>query len=169
MFFAEELAQIDLPAALKLLEGMEDKRDSHLGRIAHELAAKNPAEAERVLMMMRDRWPDFRDNYAMRVCYRMASVDRKRAHALAGAMKDYRLQARALGAMALAIAREDRAAAVALIREAFAGLEAVMDDDADQWNGLGTAATAAAGLLPLGGCPGNSPSILRTVLVLRSG
>ena len=40
----------------------------YLGHIAHELAARNPAEAERVLMMAPDVWPNFRDNYTQRVC-----------------------------------------------------------------------------------------------------
>jgi len=62
---AEELAQADLPAALNLLEGTEGVRDhgEYLGRIAHELAGRTPAEAERVLMMMHDVWPHFRDEY----------------------------------------------------------------------------------------------------------
>ena len=62
---AEELARFDLPAALELLKGTEEDRDhdEYLGTIAHELAGKNPAEAERVLMMMRDVWPHSRDEY----------------------------------------------------------------------------------------------------------
>ncbi len=78
---AEELAPIDLAGALALLEGMEDDREHELalGHIAHELAARVPAEAERVLGMMRDRWPRFRDDDAQRVCYRMAAVDADRA------------------------------------------------------------------------------------------
>ena len=57
-------------------------------------------------MMMRDVWPHFRDEYIERVCYRMVSVDSKRAKALAAAAKNYRHRARALGAMALAISRK---------------------------------------------------------------
>ena len=78
---AEELAPIDIPAALGLLIGVEEEREygQYLGHIAHELAGRNPAEAERILMMSPDAWPNFRDNYTQRVCYRMAGVDLERA------------------------------------------------------------------------------------------
>jgi beta-lactamase regulating signal transducer with metallopeptidase domain/protocatechuate 3,4-dioxygenase beta subunit len=147
---AEELAPIDLAGALTLLEGMQDDREYEmaLGHIAHELAARAPAEAERVLGMMRDQWPHFRDDYAQRVCYRMAAVDPKRARAIAGRMKDYRAKARALGAMALAL-KADRTVAAGLVREAFAVLERAVEEGQDMWNGLGSASTAAAGLLPI--------------------
>ena len=54
--FAEELCQIDLDAALKLTKGLSDARefDRHHGNIAHELAGKDPAAAERVLGMVKD-------------------------------------------------------------------------------------------------------------------
>lgn len=147
---AEELAPIDVAGALELLKGMEDDREheSGLGHMAHELAARAPAEAERVLGMMRDQWPHFRDDYAQRVCYRMASVDAGRARAIAARMKDARAKARALGVMALAL-KADRPTAIALVREAFAVLEQSVEEGTDSWNGLGTASTAAAGLLPI--------------------
>ena len=55
--FAEELAQIDLDAALALTKDLSDPRefDRHHGNIAHELAGKDPAAAERVLAMVRNR------------------------------------------------------------------------------------------------------------------
>ncbi len=150
---AEELAQVDLPAALDLLEATKEDRDhdKYLGRIAHELAGKNPAEAERVLMMMRDAWPHFRDEYTERVCYRMVAVDPKRAKALAAAIKKPRHRSRALGAMALAISRKtrDRTQAVQLCNEAFAVLEQAVASGTDDWDGLGMACTAGAGLLPI--------------------
>jgi beta-lactamase regulating signal transducer with metallopeptidase domain len=150
---AEELAQVDLPAALKLLEGTEGERehDQYLGRIAHELAGKNPAEAERVLMLMRDVWPHFRDEFTQRVCYRMVTVDPKRAKALAASMKTPRHRARALGAMALAIMTKkgDRAPAVQLLDDAFAVLDQAVTSGSDDWDGLGMACTAGAGLLPI--------------------
>ncbi len=124
---AEELAPIDIPAALGLLKGVEQERDygQYLGHIAHELAGRNPAEAERILMMSPDAWPNFRDNYTQRVCYRMAAVHLERARKLAAGMKDYRNRARALGAMALmrVKARQDQATASRLLDEAFAVLD----------------------------------------------
>ena len=55
--FAEELAQIDLDAALALTKDLKDPTDSdrHHGNIAHELAGKDPAAAERVLAMVRNQ------------------------------------------------------------------------------------------------------------------
>ena len=66
---AEELATVDLSAALNLLKGTDDNRDfdQYLGRIAHELAGTRLPDAERVLMMMRDVWPHFRDEYTQAV------------------------------------------------------------------------------------------------------
>ncbi len=150
-FVAEELSTVNLPGALALLEGAKEDRDHDLflGHIAHELAGRDPAEAERVLMMIRDVWPNFRDNYTQRVCHRMAAVDRDRALRLAGSMTNYRHKARAFGAIALTIAPKDRPAAERSLAEAFAILERVVEDGKDQWDGLGTACTAAAGLLPM--------------------
>ena len=112
---AEEMALVDLPAALELLKGTEEEREheQYLGHIAHRLAGKDPGEAERVLKMMRDHWPYFRDMYIQRVCHRMVTLDRDRAMRLARGMTDYRYKARTLGAMALALAstRKDHAAA----------------------------------------------------------
>ena len=124
----------------------------YLGHIAHRLAGKDPAEAERVLMtMMRDQWPYYHDTYAQRVCYRMVTLDPERALRLAREITDYNDKARALGAMAMALAQsgKDRATAEALLDEAFGGLEKVASGNQDQWNGLSMACTAAAGLLPI--------------------
>jgi hypothetical protein len=150
---AEELAQVDMPVALKLLEGTENERehDRYLGCIAHEIAGRNPAEAERVLKMMRDVWPHFRDEYTQKVCYRMVKLDRQRAMNLAAGMKNHRHRARALGAMALAIenTKRDHAGAVRLLDEAFQVLDQAVESRHDDWDGLGMACTAAAGLLPI--------------------
>ena len=150
---AQALAPIDLPAALGLLKGTEEERDhqQYLGQIAHELAGRNPVEAERIVGMLRDNWPHFRDNYTQRVCYRMVSVDPKRAMALAAGMTDHRHKARALGAMALALSetKKDPATASRLLDEAFAVLDEAVASNQDDWNGLSMACTAAAGLLPI--------------------
>ena len=64
---AEALARLDLPAALKVIEDLErdvrknEKSDRSsvferfLGHIAYKLAARSPADAERVLERMPDR------------------------------------------------------------------------------------------------------------------
>jgi hypothetical protein len=127
--FAEELAQIDPPAALGLVKDLKDpfEFDRHHGNIAHELAAIQPAEAERVLGMLRDKDPlrgdRLRGDYTVRVAYRMAAVDRDRARRLADAIADRPLRAYALGLMAGIVAKTDRAAAEGLLRDAFDVLE----------------------------------------------
>ncbi len=79
--FAEELAQIDLDAALELTKDLADPRafNRHHGNIAHELAGRNPAQAERVLEIVKDK--SQRNTYAVRVVYRMAPLDLVRAGA----------------------------------------------------------------------------------------
>ena len=138
---------------MKLLAGTEHERehDQYLGRIAHEIAGRNPAEAEKVLKMMRDVWPHFRDDFTQKVCYRMVTVDRKRAQALAAGMKNHRHRARALGAMALALEKTkgDHETAIRLLDEAFQMLDQAVEARKDDWDGLGMACTAAAGLLPI--------------------
>ena len=99
-----EIGAVDLPAALELLKGTEEEREHerYLGRIAHRLAGKDPAEAERVFMMtMRDQWPYFHDTYTQRVCYRMVTLDPERAMRVARGITNYSDKARALGVMAL--------------------------------------------------------------------
>ena len=80
--FAEELVQVDLEAALALTKDLADARefDRHHGNIAHELGGRNPAEAERVLGMVKDAFQ--REQYTVRVVYRMAPVDLERARRL---------------------------------------------------------------------------------------
>ncbi len=150
---AEELAPIDLPGALNLLKGTESERDhdEYLGKMAREVAGKNPPEAERVLIRMRDVWPHSRDEAAQRVCYRMVTADRERAVSLASRIKNYRHRARALGRMALALEKnkKDHALAVRLLGEAFDLLEKAVASGIDDWDGLGVACTTAAGLLPI--------------------
>ena len=150
---AEELAQVDLPAALKLLEGIENDRghDQYLGRIAHEIAGRNPAEAERILMMMRDVWPHFRDEYTQKVCYRMVTVDRAASPGPGGRDEKLPPPGSCPGCDGPG-SREDQgdhATALRLLDEAFRVLDQAVDERKDDWDGLGMACTAAAGLLPI--------------------
>ena len=96
--------QIDLEAALALTKDLADARefDRHHGNIAHELAGRDPAQAERVLAMVKDRFQ--RDHYAVRVVYRMAPLDLARARRLAESISDECLKGYALGMMALRLA-----------------------------------------------------------------
>lgn len=166
--FAEELGQIDLPAALELMKGLTDvgEFDRHHGNLAHELAAKQPAEAERLLSMLHtakesSRIADAADLWGVRVCYRMAPVDLPRARAIADRMANPYLKARAYGVMAQAIAKQDPTSAAELIARAFDVLQTLVDarESAvpgaagspaaiDSFNGLYSAASLAGALLP---------------------
>jgi hypothetical protein len=145
--FAEELAQIDVPAALELTRDLSDPRefDRHHGNMAHELARINPAEAERIQGMIRD--PYQRGYSATRVCYRMARVDLERARRIAATIQDPTKRAYAHGLMAWAIADSDRPAALGLIAEVFDALDKVAETGQATF-GLDDAAVTAATLLP---------------------
>jgi hypothetical protein len=121
--FAEELAQIDLEAALALTKDLAGAGpfDRHHGNIAHELAGRDPAQAERVLGMVKDRRQ--RDLYAVRVVYRMAPLDLARARRLAEAIGDDGLKGYALGMMALRLAEAGKDSARAVLESAYESLE----------------------------------------------
>lgn len=138
--FAEELAQVDLAAALALCKDLSDplEFDRHHGNIAHELASKDPAEAERVLAMVVKQQPSRREYSATRVCYRMARVDLPRARRIAGTIEDPIQRAFTLGVMAQALADRDKRAASRLLAEAFDELGHASDA------GLGTTAESPA-------------------------
>jgi Carboxypeptidase regulatory-like domain len=126
--FAEELCQIDLDAALKLTKGLSDARehDRHHVNIAHELAGKDPAAAERVLGMVKE--PYQHDQCVVRVAYRMAPVDLGRARRLAATAVDPVMRGYALGMGALGLAEAKKTAdATVLLREAMDTLGAAGD------------------------------------------
>ena len=121
--FAEELAQIDLEAALALTKDLANARefDRHHGNIAHELGGRDPAGSERVLAMVKDRRQ--RDLYTVRVVYRMAPLDLARARRLAEAIGDDGLKGFALGLMALRLAETGRASASEELASAYESLQ----------------------------------------------
>jgi hypothetical protein len=149
--FAEELAQIDLDAALTLTRTLSDPRelDRHHGNIAHELAGKDPAAAERILAMVRDSWS--RDDTAIRVGYRMAPVDLDRARRIADGIRHTLKKPYALGVMAQALAgsAKTRPVAVKLLAAAFDELSQAVDAGTDVFNNMESAAVTAASLLPV--------------------
>ena len=157
---AEVLARLDLPAALKVLEDLEgvarksDQVDRSyvfhrfLGHIAYKLAARSPADAERVL----ERLPigERTDRYVVGACTAMAPKDMARARRLAETRISrvapaYRSQA--LGLMARAIAATDKPAAIGLIDEAYRILDRLAAvGERPTYPGL---VEVAAGLLPI--------------------
>lgn len=117
---AEQLARIDLKAALALVTEYEDDfdHDRHHGNIAHNLAEKDPAAAQTVLNSMRTIHN--RDRWSSRVCYYMAPVDRDRAREIADAVETPCIRAHALGMIALSLSNSDKPLARQLIQEALA-------------------------------------------------
>jgi RNA polymerase sigma factor (sigma-70 family) len=160
--FAEELAMIDLPAALALIKDLKDalEYDRHHGNIAHKLAGIQPAEAERILGMLgkpgrtiegRGPYTDTHapDRYAIRVCYRMVAVDPERARRIAERMTHPNEKARAYGVMAQALVGTKPARAVELLHQGFAVLDAHVTSGKDRFNGVSNAAVTGAALLPV--------------------
>src|SRR5262245_3225468 len=126
--FATDLALIDLPAALALMKDLKDPDElaRHHGNTAHRIAGADPAGAVKVL----DKIPppgqnqfNQRDQYAIRVCYRMAKVDLPAALKLAASITDAPSRAYALGVIAQGAAKNDAKQATDLLRRAFALLE----------------------------------------------
>jgi tetratricopeptide (TPR) repeat protein len=126
--FATELALIDLPKALALMKDLKDPDElaRHHGNTAHRIAGVDPAGAVKVL----DKIPppgenrfNQRDQYAIRVCYRMAKVDLPAALKLAASITDAPSRAYALGVIAQGAAKNDAKQATDLLRRAFALLE----------------------------------------------
>jgi len=122
--FAEELAQVDLEAALEIVEDLTDDfdRKRHLGNIAFELADKDPAAAEEVL----DRLPKPATYYRPHpaICHAMVSVDPERALRIAARTGQ---ASTAHGLMAKALADTDPERARGLLESAFQGMETLAD------------------------------------------
>ena len=125
---AEPLARLDLPAALKLIgppktESYNDRSiySGVFGRVAERVAATNPAEAERLAVLVRGEGSSYARSYVP-LCARMATADLPRARRLATSAEEPTSRATALGAMAAALAKTDSAQARSLLDEAFAVL-----------------------------------------------
>lgn len=151
--FATDLAPIDLPAALALMKDLKDRFElpRHHGNTAHRLATLRPADAVKVLDLIPPPGPNEfnqRDQYAIRVCYRMAQVDPKAALQLAESIIDVPSRAHALGVIAQAVAAKDAAQVPVLVRRAFTLLEEDSTrPDSPQLTGPHTQGAVAAALL----------------------
>jgi hypothetical protein len=151
--FAQNLASVDLAAALTLVENAKDVArrgdrvsrvfvfDRAYGEIAYRVAASDPAGAERVLGLIVD--PYRRGGYVVAACMRMAASDLPRARRLAETIDDRLIGAYALSQMARALAAMNRPAAISLLEDAFARL----DNHRDDGQGYSSAACVAAVLL----------------------
>jgi hypothetical protein len=128
--FAEQLATIDVEAALALTQGLGVSLEfvRHHGNMAYRLAGIDPAQAERVLNLITPKKETSgfdRDHYAIRVCNRMAPRDLPRARRIADSTRLLVNRAYAYGVMADALARSQPDTATELLRRAFAILDEV--------------------------------------------
>jgi hypothetical protein len=146
---AEVLARIDVPSALALLDDLAHEKARHLtlGKIAYRVAAQQPAEAERALAMIDDRYR--REHSTPRVCYRMATVDGERARNLAQRLTSPYLRALSLGWTARGWSISDPRRARQTLDEAFNILRSLVDADEGRFYSPQCAAVAAAVLLPV--------------------
>ena len=149
--YAESLALFDLPAALELTKGLSDagEFDRHHGNIAHKVAGLNPAEAERILGLVKGERSTVDRFYPPRICYRMAPVDLERARRIAEKTRDPYYRAHAYGVMAQALAKTNPKEAEKLLQEAFAKLAAHVETGQDRFDGFHDASSMAASLLPV--------------------
>ena len=151
--FATDLALIDLPAALALMKDLKDPDElaRHHGNTAHRIARVNPAGAVKVLDLIGPPGPNRfnqRDQYAIRVGYRIAQVDLPAALKLASSITDAPSQAYALGVIAQAASKNDPKQALDIMRRAFALLEEdAARPDPPQLTSPLTAASVAAALV----------------------
>ena len=147
--FAEELVQIDLDAALGLTKDLPDASefDGHHGNIAHKLGGRDPAGAERVLAMVKNQLQ--REEYTVRVVYRMAPLDLARALRLAESIGDDGLKGYAKGMMALSLSEAGKDRAREVLESAYASLERSFRDRAAKPNSMYDATSVAAVLLPV--------------------
>jgi hypothetical protein len=123
--------------------------DRHYGQAAYHLAARNPAEAERLVRRISFTLVRPANEYILAVCARMAPADLPRARRLTEliTVDELVLKPHALGLMAQAIATSDKPAATRLLGEAYAELERLA---AQGWTSqFASICGVAGGLLPV--------------------
>jgi hypothetical protein len=153
--FAEDLALIDLDAALALIKDLKDPREfvRHHGNLAHKLGGIDPAASERVykvLLESNDVQQVYqRDQYALRICYPMAPADLVRARKIADTIINPYFKARSYSLMAQALARRQPREARALLDQAFELLEKQVASGQDNFDGFSDAPSLAGLIVPV--------------------
>jgi protocatechuate 3,4-dioxygenase beta subunit len=163
---AAPLAVIDLPSALAIVEGRNNLPrgyhpsvvDRELGEMAARIAGTNPAESERLLGRLGDPSWFGREEWVLRACRNMASIDLARARRIAATMlrpplhpaqaERVTLELYAQLAMADTLARSDPPAARRLLEETIARLRRVAMEDRVRYE-MPPPACLLAGCLPL--------------------
>ena len=150
--FVTDLAVIDLPAALALLEDLKETHnvERHLATIALRLAPRDPDGAERVLGLLKKKRA-FNSHVAMHahaaVGHALAPADPDRARRVAGDLDHPPYRAQALGATALALAGSRPGEAAAVLRRAFDDLAAHVEAGEDSFNNYNDASSLAGTLV----------------------
>lgn len=146
---AQSVALTDLPAALELIKDLrtEGEYDRQHGKMAIRIADKNPAEAERIVALLKEPSRLYRYTVRPIICYRMAPVDLERARRIADNSGDPYYRAYGYAKIAQALAKSKPVEAGNLLHEAFAQLKALVESGKDGGNGMYDAAALAAALL----------------------
>ncbi len=137
--FAARLARVDLPSALAIAKqfpasGRESK-SWVLRNIALDLAADNPAEAERVLRQIPPE--TVRDWFPPTIAWKMAAVDPARARRLTDESQRTYDHPQSYLFLALGLKSRDEAAAHQAFQTAMQGIDRLMNDGADHTQMLG--------------------------------
>ena len=161
------LARVELPAALKLMEGRGEAQQHAslrlLAGIAERVAPTDPAAARRVVGMIQDQWQ--RQSARRDACLRMAAKDLPAARALLAEDRDPMVEAILPAVAARARAESDPDGARALLRESVDRLAKLGEEPAAG----PSPAVALARLLPLATRidPDRAPDALWRSLSLR--
>lgn len=171
----EAISLFDLAAGVRLVEGVPDNdcRMESLFNIAKRIAARNPAEAERIVadafnaQITKSKkeyqdnnnreWPDeekysvlcYYETLIAPICYRMASTDPDRAERIALKLQYPCPRAFCLGVIAEALTKTDKVKAKKLILQSYEILAAASANPRRYWWGWHSMPIIAAALLPI--------------------
>src|SRR6185295_2261449 len=144
-YLAWSMAPVDLAASLELLkDAPSGESGRYYGNVAHQIAALKPAEAERILGLVPAQ---ARDQYSLRVAYRMAPIDLARARRIVDGMSEPPLKAYAFGLLGSALVKSDPAAARKLMGEAYDQLDQLVESGYSSGRSVFSPFPVAVGLL----------------------
>jgi hypothetical protein len=153
VFFAAQLARVDLPGALALVGGVDRLAEqpvrvrTQIGEFAVRCAPTQPAEAEKLMEKLRGSDSD--DAMTLRVCRFMAAADLPRAERIALAQEEGPLRARALVFTAYGLPSSERTAARGLVRRALEELDRKSKSESRPYVRSLAGYSTSAALMPL--------------------
>lgn len=133
--FASRLARIDPPEALAALDGVNKAAQVHaIGDMAMVLSCHDPRSTEEAIRTLcnRSRIDWVIDPACVVVCGRMARTDLASARRIAANISDPRIRAWARAVMAREAAHREPGEARAMVLEAYASLESLVDNERDK-------------------------------------